>query len=67
MTLSTVGTGLIATIALVCVLLAGATIWLLLADPLTVAGALHDGTVTPLVNELTQAIADALRTLLSFL
>lgn len=67
MTLTTIGTSLVGLIAILSALLAGATIWLLLTDPITVAGALHDGTVTPLVRELAQALAGALRGLLSFL
>ncbi len=67
MTLSTFGTTLVALIAVACAVLAGTTIWLLLSDPLAVASALRDGTVTPLVDELTRAIVEALRSLLSFL
>ena len=48
-------------------IVAGATIWLLLTDPITVAGALHDGTVRPLVRELARAVVEAIRGLLSFL
>ena len=67
MTLTTLGTSLVALVAVVSAALAGATIWLLLADPLAVAGALHDGTVTPLFDVLARAVAEALRGLLSFL
>ena len=67
MTFSGLSVSLVGTVAVVSALLAGATIWLLLTDPITVAGALHDGTVTPLVRELARAVADALRGLLSFL
>ena len=67
MTFTTIGTSLVAVIAIVSAVIAGATIWLLLSDPATVAGALHDGTVTPLVSEFAQAVVDALRSLLSFL
>ena len=67
MTFTTIGTSLVAVIAIASAVLAGATIWLLLSDPATVAGALHDGTVTPLVSALTRAVVDAIRSLLSFL
>jgi hypothetical protein len=67
MTITTVGTGLVAVTAAVSAALAGAMIWLLLADPITVAGALHDGSVTPLVRELAQAAVDAIRALLNLL
>jgi len=67
MTFSGFSASLVGTVAVVSALVAGATIWLLLTDPITVAGALHNGTVTPLVRELARAVADALRGLLSFL
>jgi hypothetical protein len=67
MTLTTIGTSLVGLVAAVCTVVAGATIWLLLSDPITVAGALHEGTVTPLVGVLAQTIIGALRGLLSFL
>jgi len=67
MNISSLGMSLAAVIALTCALLAGTTIWLLLTDPITVTGALHDGTVTPLVGELARAVIDAVRGLLAFL
>ena len=67
MTITTIGSGLVAAAAVVSAALAGAMIWLLLADPITVAGALHDGSVTPLVRELAQAAVDAIRALLNLL
>jgi hypothetical protein len=53
--------------AAVSTLLAASTIWLLLTDPATVAGAISDGRVTPLVRELVSAILDAVRGLLTYL
>jgi ABC-type phosphate transport system permease subunit len=47
--------------------LAGAAIWLLLAHPVTVADAIRDGEVSPLVKALAGAIYDALSGLLRFL
>jgi hypothetical protein len=47
--------------------LAGATIWLLLTDPVTVADAVNEGNVTPLVRELAGALYGALRGLLRWL
>ena len=67
MTFRTAGTSLVGAIAVLAALLAGLTIWLLLTDPVTVTGALQDGTVTPLVRELALAFAGALRGLLRFL
>jgi hypothetical protein len=48
-------------------ILAGATIWLLLTDPVTVADAVNEGAITPLVKELAVVIYDALRGLLQYL
>lgn len=47
--------------------LAGATIWLLLTDPVTVADAVTEGDVTPLVRELAALLVEALRDLLKYL
>jgi hypothetical protein len=47
--------------------LAGATIWLLLTDPVTVADAVNEGNVSPLVRELAGALFGALRGLLQWL
>jgi hypothetical protein len=67
MKFTAVGASLVAAVAITSALLAGATIWLLLTDPITVAGALSDGTVTPLVRELARAFVDAVRGLLALL
>ncbi len=67
MTLTSLSTSLVGVTALAAVVLAGATIWLLLTDPLTVASAVQDRSLTPLVRELAQAIAEALRGLLRYL
>lgn len=53
--------------AVVSTLLATSTVWLLLTSPATVAGALDQGTVTPVVRELASAIIDAIQGLLSYL
>jgi hypothetical protein len=47
--------------------IAGATIWLVLTDPMTVAHALDDGEISPLVEQLAQVIYSALVSLLDFL
>ena len=67
MRFTAVGTGLVAAIAVVSALLAGATIWLLLTDPVTVASSLNDRGVTPFVRELAAAIVGALQSLLRYL
>jgi hypothetical protein len=48
-------------------IIAGATIWLILTDPVTVANALDDGEITPLVTQLAQVIFNALAGLLDYL
>ncbi len=58
---------LFATIAVVATMLAGATVWLLLTDPVTMADAVNQGEISPLVSELAGVILDALRGLLKYL
>jgi hypothetical protein len=47
--------------------LAAATIWLLLTDPITVADAVKDGQVTPLVRALGAVLYDAFRGILKYI
>ena len=54
-------------IGVIAAVIAGATIWLLLTDPVTVANALEDGDVSLLVQQLAQVILDALAKLLELL
>jgi hypothetical protein len=54
-------------IALVSILLAAATIWLFLTNPVTVANAVNEGDVSPLVRSLAQVIYQALSGLLKYL
>ena len=46
---------------------AGATIWLVLTDPVTVANAVEAGEVSPLVRRLAEVLYDALAGLLAYL
>lgn len=46
---------------------AGAAIWLLLTDPVTVATAVDTGDISPLAYQLAQVIVDALAALLDYL
>ena len=48
------------------VVIAGATIWLLLTDPVTVAESVDSGEVSPLVQSLAARIFEALRGLLKY-
>jgi hypothetical protein len=56
--------GLIGVLALI---IAGATIWLVLTDPVTVAETVDTGEVSPLVKTLATTIFEALRGLLKYL
>jgi hypothetical protein len=54
-------------IAIVSLVLAAATIWLVLTEPVTVATAVEAGEVTPLVRELARVLLEALSGLLKYL
>ena len=54
-------------IGVIAAVVAGATIWLLLTDPVTVANAVDEGEISPLVQQLAQVIYDALARLLDLL
>jgi len=54
-------------VAVVAAILASATIWLVLTDPVTVANSVNQGDVSPLVRELASAVYQALRGLLKYL
>ena len=47
--------------------LAAATMWLLVSDPVTVANAVENGEISPLVLQLAQVIVNALSSLLQYL
>jgi hypothetical protein len=67
MRLAPVGVSLFSMVAVVSAVLAGATIWLLLTDPVTVADAVNEGAVTPFVKQLASVIYEALSGLLKYL
>jgi len=54
-------------IAAVSIVLAAATVWLIVTDPVTVATAVNQGDITPLVQDLAQVILDAIYGLLRYL
>jgi len=54
-------------IGVLAAVVAGATIWLLLTDPVTVANAVEDGQISPLVRQLADIIYNALAGLLDYL
>jgi hypothetical protein len=58
---------LVGIVGLFAAVVAGATVWLLLTDPVTVAESMDSGEVSPLVQSLAGSIYDALVRLLRYL
>jgi len=58
---------LVGIVGLFALVIAGATVWLLLTDPVTVAESMDSGEVTPLVQSLAGSIYDALVRLMKYL
>jgi hypothetical protein len=54
-------------IGIVAAIVAGATIWLLLSDPVAVLNAVDEGQISPLVRQLADIIYNALSGLLDYL
>jgi len=54
-------------IAIVSIVLAAATIWLFLTNPVTVATAVNEGDVTPLLRQLAEVLYQALSGILKYL
>jgi hypothetical protein len=67
MRLQRLSLSLFGAIAVVSVVLAAATVWLFLTNPVTVANAVNEGDVSPLVRDLADALFSALRGLLKYL
>ena len=67
MTVARWSLSLVAVIGLLAATVAGATIWLLLTDPVTVANAVSSGDVAPVVRAIGEVLFDALRGLFRFL
>ncbi len=67
MRLQRVGMSLFGAVAVVSVVLAVATIWLFLTNPVTVANAVNEGEITPLVRDLANLLFEALSGLLKYL
>ena len=67
MALGSVSASLIGILAVVAAILAGATIWLILSDPVGVTAALNQGDISPFVRELADALASAMHELLRWL
>jgi multidrug resistance efflux pump len=70
MTIARVSLSLVGVVGIVAATLAGATIWLLVTQPVTTAdaiGAATQGEISPLVKALAGAIYEALEGLLKYL
>jgi hypothetical protein len=67
MMLQRLSVSLFTLIAIVSIALAAATIWLFLTNPVTVATAVNEGEISPLVRDLANVLLQALSGLLKYL
>lgn len=67
MSLARFSMSLVGITGLLSAVLAAATIWLLFTEPVTVADAVTEGNVTPLVRELADLLYEAVWSLLRYL
>lgn len=67
MSFARVSLSLVAVIGVMAIALAGATIWLLVTQPVTVADAVARGEVSPLARALADVLYEALAGLLKYL
>jgi hypothetical protein len=65
--LQRVSVSLFGLVAFVSVVLTAATVWLFLTNPVTVANAVNEGEVSPLLKSLAEVIYGALSGLLKYL
>jgi hypothetical protein len=61
------GVSLFSAIALMAIVLAVATVWLFLTNPVTVATAVTEGDVSPFIRDLADVVFRALQGLLKYL
>ena len=61
------GTSLLAVVAAFVLVLTGATVWIFLTDPTTVATAMSEGNISPVLKDLVDVLLEALRGLLRYL
>ena len=67
MVLQRLSVSLFTCLAIVSIVLAAATIWLFLTNPVTVANAVNTGEISPLVRSLAQVLYEALSGILKYL
>jgi hypothetical protein len=61
------GMSVFGAIGLISVVLAAATVWLFLTNPVTVANAVNEGEISPFIRDLAAVIFAALQGLLKYL
>ena len=66
-TIGRISASLFTCVAIISILLAAATVWLFLTNPVTVANAVNEGEISPLVRTLGQVIYQALGGILKYL
>jgi hypothetical protein len=62
-----VGVSVVSAIALIAVILAVASVWLFLTNPVTVATAVNEGEISPFIRDLADVLLRALEGLLKYL
>jgi hypothetical protein len=67
MRLQRLSLSLFGVVAFVSIVLAAATVWLFLTNPVTVATAVSDGEISPFVRDLADVLLQALQGLLKYL
>jgi hypothetical protein len=67
MRLQRLSLSLFGVVAFVSIVLAAATVWLFLTNPVTIATAVNEGDVSPLIRDLADVLFNALRGLLKYL
>jgi hypothetical protein len=67
MSFARVSLSLLGVVGVMAVAMAGATIWLLVTQPVTVADAVAQGEISPLAKAIGAALFDALQGLLKYL
>ena len=66
-TIGRISVSLFTVVAIISIVLAAAVIWLFLTQPVTVANAVNDGEISPLVRSMGSVIYNALSGILKYL
>ena len=67
MSIQRISVSVFSCVAVLSIVLAAATIWLFLTNPVTVANAVNEGEISPLLRDLGSVLFNALRGLLKYL